>query len=316
MGIACLLSFAWRISQINETDMGFQRYPHLTIPTLGLHLALSLSSLEFKIPNQRIKEGSRIWPEYRLHSIVFACRSIFAIALYWYEQQFHTAGEEPMYAISAIIVLATMAAADLSTASQSRHASKSIRDLDISRVTSYFFSVCQFYATAGVLFGLRRSTIQFLNVFVVQLNPFLMTLRRKNLISHKATVTIYGLMLVFGVLTVGNEYMRYGSAMLRTISCVGNIAILWRMVPLGHVLPSSVARILQNKYLIWSALAVAVNYYLRPLAYQEVSMQRHLAYSCGMIAVFVNGYYKCRADSYSHGCENEVDDKKLNVKVA
>lgn len=156
--------------------MGFRSRPRWTVPTLLLHLALSLSSLEFRIPSQRIKEGSRIWPEYRLHSVVFAARSLAAMALYWYEQAHGIT--EPCYPISAVLVLATMAAADLSTASQ-MHQSKSIRDLDIARATRYFFTVCQFYASAGVLMGVRRYTIQFLNVWIVQLNPFLMTLRRK-----------------------------------------------------------------------------------------------------------------------------------------
>ena len=162
-----MLSFIWRIGQINKTDMGFITYPQLTIPTLTLHLMLSLTSFQFLIPNRRIKEGSRIWPEYRYHSLVFVSRSLLAMLLYWYEQ--HNNISEPLYIGNVIIVLATMLAADASSFSQKQYASKSIRQLDISRVTSYFFSVCQFYATAGVLFGVRRFTIQFLMVFVVQL---------------------------------------------------------------------------------------------------------------------------------------------------
>jgi hypothetical protein len=66
LGILCLIHFAWRFSMVGaDSDMGFKTYPHLTIPAICLHLLLSLSSLEFKIPEKRIKEGSRIWPEYR-----------------------------------------------------------------------------------------------------------------------------------------------------------------------------------------------------------------------------------------------------------
>jgi hypothetical protein len=66
LGILCLVHFAWRFSMVGaDSDMGFKTYPRLTIPAICLHLLLSLSSIEFKIPAKRIKEGSRIWPEYR-----------------------------------------------------------------------------------------------------------------------------------------------------------------------------------------------------------------------------------------------------------
>lgn len=229
------------------------------------------------------------------------------MALYWYEEYFGI--DPPMYQASVLIVLATMAAADWATASQ-KHQSKSIRDLDISRVTSYFFSVCQFYATAGVLFGVRRYTIQFLNVFVVQLNPFLMTLRRKNLISHYLTVTIYGCMLIFGFTVCVYEYTRFGISMLRTVAAVGNIAILWRT---NSVLPfsKSVRNILQNKYLIWTVLGVAVQY-LRPLATQEMSFQRRILYTTGMALVILNGYVKCTSPHYSSN--DTTDNTQQPVK--
>jgi hypothetical protein len=214
------------------------------------------------------------------------------MALYWYEDTFH---KEPFYYASVLIVLLSMAGADLSTYSQ-KHTSRSIRELDISRVTSYFFSVCQFYATAGVLFGVRRHTIQFLNVFVVQLNPFLMTLRRKNLISHWATVTIYGFLLVVGFLICLYEYTRFGVSMLRTVAAVGNWAILWRTSSLP--ISQSMRKIVQNKYLIWTVLGIATQY-LRPLAVQEMSSVRKVIYSAGFALVILNGYWKCTSKHYS-----------------
>jgi hypothetical protein len=309
LGVLCLLSFVWRLTQVNETDMGFYTRPHLTIPTLILHLLLSTTSFIFRIPNRRIKEGSRIWPEYRYHSMVFVCRSILALLLYWYEQ--HTNAAKPFYIASVIIVLLTMLAADAATFSQEQYASNSIRQLDISRMTSYFFSVCQFYATAGVLFGVRRYTIQFLMVFVVQLNPFLMTLRRKNLISHYATVSIYGFMLVFGSVICIYEYTRYGIAMLRTVAFVGNVAVVWRtsLIPLKGRLRT----IVQNKYLIWTALGILVQY-IRPYALmQEISMQRNMVYTSSMVAVVVNGYVKCNSNDYSFGTTNDSSVNGTNV---
>jgi hypothetical protein len=65
LGILCLLSFLWRYAHVGSSDMGFLSHPQYTIPTLTLHLMLTLSAFEFKIPARRIKDGTRIWPEYR-----------------------------------------------------------------------------------------------------------------------------------------------------------------------------------------------------------------------------------------------------------
>jgi hypothetical protein len=46
-----------------------------------LHAGLSWSSLLFHIPAKRNKSNPMIWPEFRWHSICFACRSF--VAMYW-----------------------------------------------------------------------------------------------------------------------------------------------------------------------------------------------------------------------------------------
>lgn len=292
-----------------DSDMGFRSKPHMTIPTLCLHMILSLSSLDFKIPHRRIAEGSRIWPEYRLHSIVFAVRSLATIALYWYEDRVSTS-KQPNYHWNALLVMLTMAMADLSTLSQ-KSPSKTIRDLSVPLVTSYFFSVCQFYATAGVLMGVRRYTIQFLNVIIVQINPFLMTLRRKNLLSHFWTVAIYGFLLVFGLSISILEYTRgeAGISRLRTVAFCGNLAILWRTSSSCStllLLPKGVCTVLQNKYLIWSVLAILSDKMLRSMSeIPEISAQRHAIYTTSFVLVFLNGYVKCTAKNY-------CDDQSIN----
>jgi hypothetical protein len=287
--------------------MGFRSHPQLTVPTLLLHLLLNLTSFVFSIPHRRIKEGSRIWPEYRLHSLVFASRSLAAMLLYWYERT--STPMEPYYWGSVIIVLLTLAAADLSTASVQQYASKSIRELDISRATRYFFTVCQFYATSGVLFGVRRYTLQFLNVLVVQVNPFLFTLRRKNLISHAAAVTIYGILLIFGFTVCVYEYTSTGGVVLmRTVAFIGNLAIVWRTSSLFWLFPPVWRRLAQNKYLIWAALGVLAQF-MRPYALmRDVSLSRQLMYTCSMMAVLLNGYIKCRARNYEDD-GNAMQDK-------
>jgi hypothetical protein len=69
LGVLVLGIIIWRFVMVIvdfDSDMGFASHPNWTFPTLLVHLALNLSSLQFKIPKQRIKDGGRIWPEYRL----------------------------------------------------------------------------------------------------------------------------------------------------------------------------------------------------------------------------------------------------------
>ena len=199
IGISCLISYVYRFSQIGPTDMGFG----VTLGTLlviAMHTSLSVSSLIFRIPHARIKSGYRIWPEYRIHSIVFACRSLVGMLLTWWELK---TGREPNYLLNAAICLGTLGAADLGSRVVggplgSKGRSSTIQDLEAGPGTRFFFSALQFHATMGCMLGVRRFSTQFIYVWIIQFNAFLMTLRRKNLASHSILVTTYGLMLVFG----------------------------------------------------------------------------------------------------------------------
>ena len=89
LGLPCLAHFLFRTLSVPLRpfeDMGFVA-SKLTAIFIVWHLLLSVSSLIFKIPKMRIKEGSRIWPEFRLHSIVFACRSLACMGLIWAEKR-------------------------------------------------------------------------------------------------------------------------------------------------------------------------------------------------------------------------------------
>lgn len=136
LGILCLLSFIWRLAHVGTSDMGFLSHPHLTIPTVCLHLMLTASAFEFKISARRIKDGTRIWPEYRMHAMVFLCRSVAVIVMYWCETQH---GLKRHYDINLAIVLASMAAADLCSASVGKeYQSNSVRDIDTHLLSCTF----------------------------------------------------------------------------------------------------------------------------------------------------------------------------------
>jgi hypothetical protein len=195
LGVTCLLSYLWHFVRVGEGDMGFTN-TYSTPMVIALHLLLSVSSIIFRIPAKRIVSGYRIWPEYRLHSIMFACRSLACMLLTWVEAQ---QGWAPEYRANAVICLATIAAADLSSYMVGPAGrSSTIRDLEAGPATHFFFSAMQFHATMGCMLGVRRYSTQFIYVWIIQFNAFLMTLRRKNLAGHTALVTTYGFMLAFG----------------------------------------------------------------------------------------------------------------------
>ncbi|CAB9529655.1 expressed unknown protein [Seminavis robusta] len=266
LGFACLLSYAFRFARAGaEQDMGFATHPEWTIPTILLHLSLNLSSLEFKIPTQRITtDGGRIWPQYRLHSLVFLSRSLAClVANHWRRQQ--TDSDKSI--LHLWIVLGTMAAGDWASNSVGKHRSNSIRDLKGPVLVKYYFSLTQFLATAMTLvLGWKpRSSVHFYFCFVIQLTAFLMTLRRKHLVSHGINIVLYALLLGVGIAVAMNEcrilYPDSLLTFLEIVALVGFTAALWRMGPW----PNIVRPIINNKYMIWTAVYFFSGNYLRPV---------------------------------------------------
>tara|TARA_B110001452_G_scaffold34290_1_gene26457 strand:+ start:8665 stop:9663 length:999 start_codon:yes stop_codon:yes gene_type:complete len=243
LGLACLLSYVVRFAQVGPRDMAFGADGGTAL-TIAMHTLLSVSSLIFKIPFKRIAGGYRIWPEYRLHSIIFACRSLAGMALTWYELRH---GAEANYWANMAIVVGTLAAADLASWSVGEGGrSSTIRDLEAGPATHFFFSAMQFYATMGCMLGIRRFSVQFLYVFIIQFNAFLMTIRRKNLLPHGVLVTTYGAMLAFGFVVASYEHHRLG--MVCMINALSNVAAVARI---GFGVP---------KYALWLGMGLATQY--------------------------------------------------------
>ena len=291
LGILVLISFAWRLSQVGASDMGFATHPAWTVPTLVLHLLLNVSAFGFDIPPKRIESGYRIWPEYRIHSLVFLCRALATMTIMWFEDQYVI--QPPNYWLNYIVVLASMAAADAGSWSCGPYQSHSIRNLPVPNYVRYFFSVAQFYATAGILLGLRqRWTIPFVQVMIVQGNAFLMTVRRKNLVGQRVLVGIYGVGLVVGMFLTAHEYLWVGIDALCMAVVLANLATLLR---LGPTLP----RFLKNKYVMWTLLGYFCGK-LRPLIIEDreseailSSVQVRLLSLASCVGVILLGRYNC-----------------------
>lgn len=273
LGLACLLSFAWRLSigghSWGEADLAFASHPKLTLPTICLHLLLNVSSLLFQIPPRRIKSGFRIWPEYRLHSLVFTCRSLAFLGLLWYKDTF--AGKESflgqeernIYVCNLFIVLATMASADWSSRRSAGSTSGFARQLQVPHPVKYIFSVLQIHATTGCLLQKDRYSMHFVFIMIIQVNAFLMTLRRKNLAGHYPLVSVYGIMLTLGYGIGLHELWRVGVKGTTTTLIVANVATLMRLGP-RHAMPPLWGW-LQSKYVMWPCMHVLFTSLLYPI---------------------------------------------------
>lgn len=298
LGILCLISYIWRLSQWGpERDMAFATHPHYTLPTILLHLLLNLSSFEFKLPPRRIDSGYRIWPEYRAHSLVFLCRSLATMLLTYFEKMYNMT---PNYWINLVIVLVTMAAADTGS-SLTDHQSGFSRKLQVPNMVKYYFSVAQLWATTGIIYGIRRYSVQLLYCLIIQINAFLMTLRRKNLAGHYLLVSVYGFLLVAGILTCTAELFIWDGWKAVLIFCIAaNTASVIRLSP--KKIP-----LMDNKYLMWIVIACFVSSMRQK--FEEVGISMISMATISMMAMVSMGFYNSK-----HGYRNSSSPSQEKVK--
>ena len=293
-GILVLLSYIYRLYQCcisTESDMGFASHPQYTIPTILLHFSLNATSFIFKIPNKRISSGYRIWPEYRLHSFIFLCRNLACMLLFYMERTFkYYDNDTELHYMNIIIILGTMAAADISSYSFGpNHTSGFARELDVPAMIKYFFSMAQLGATAMILHGQRRYTMHFIMIIIIQGNAFLMTVRRKNLASHTVLTSIYGIALFGAGIMAYMEYSRANVNIRRAVALIGFTATILRTGP--RCIPG-LSIIQNNKYLLWTSMYILHETYIRPYLDVEMSTARVALNVLPTFAVIALGYYK------------------------
>ena len=106
LGVSCLTHFIYQyVCLLKYGHMDFMDNPYTPLLLL-LHCCLSLSSFIFRVPLNRHKGAPMIYKEFRLHSIVFALRSIACAFCFYYKTNL---------LVNILIVNLTMILADLST---------------------------------------------------------------------------------------------------------------------------------------------------------------------------------------------------------
>jgi len=192
MGVACLGNFFYRYWLVIVYGNMFL-YSPAGIYSIALHALLSLSSLVFHVPSNRIQGKPMIYPEMRLHTIVFTMRSVLCCLTYYFSYS--------QYTRMAIIFL-TMMSADLVTYICNRDGSNgtTIRNMpydpNVSEETKEAVKLMNSRMQIGAtLFMLGNIDSAFFPMFAIQLSALLSTLVRKSIISANMWHIVYALSL-------------------------------------------------------------------------------------------------------------------------
>lgn len=188
LGITSFIHFLYRFFQIYKNGQAGINDTNVHYVVL-LHGLLSISSLMFKIPSNRVKKQPMIYPEFRLHSILFAVRSL--LVMLFFDNIF----------LRTCIVIGTLIGADIVTYFLKKDTT--MRGMPFSdkvpmgfrKNLNTFYSVSQVMATMNTM---RSPNIDspFMILFPIQIAAFLMTCVRKGLIGADGWHILYTISLL------------------------------------------------------------------------------------------------------------------------
>jgi hypothetical protein len=192
LGAIVLCNYIYRFYLLITTrDMNLNNHHSMMI--LLFHPLLSLSSLFFKISNTRNRKIPIIYPEFRLHNIIFALRSVLCCySFYFFQNQVIYLSGKPIrldVICNMCICMLTMKSADMvtnyykkitpSTTTMRNMPYDELMEENKLKNLKKLYSYMQFYATYYMLGNINSA---FTPMFAIQLSSFLMTLVKKNII--------------------------------------------------------------------------------------------------------------------------------------
>ncbi len=187
LGVICLTHFVVRF--YNLFVYGDMLFLDSIVDYLFLfcHFLLSMSSFMFAIPSNRVKSMIVIWPEFRVHSILFASRSLACIFCSYVMYSIHH-----VRLACGVIVLLTMVAADMVTEHYKVNNTTMrgmswpnlfpLNNLYYQKAHNFFYSFSQIGATLSMITG-NYPDHPFMMLLPIQIAPFLSTLVKKGIIS-------------------------------------------------------------------------------------------------------------------------------------
>lgn len=240
LGVLVLSHIFYRMNLIIKLgDSGLSTSPW-TPYWMVIHTFLHVSSFQFRLPSKRNRTYNIIWPEFRLHSMIFAYRSIISVLLMWMGGYWN-------HALRGPLVLGTMVAADAVSKWHAQDTTMRANPYPTGTSQEFilwhnrFYSVSQFGATMGIMF--RGVDSAFLALLPIQTAPFLMTLVKKGILNQAEWHILYTVALltnwIHALFGQGNDG--------NTVSTVAYQAILWSAV-------AARLRYRINKYAIWGTV--------------------------------------------------------------
>lgn len=252
LGGLILLHFLYRYFLYFRYGSMFFSRP-LDLFLINLHGVLSISSLLFHIPSLRNPLKPMIYPEFRLHSILFALRSIFVCNIYYYQLSSY-------YVI--FTCFGTMMSADIITFFYNWNGKngntmrnmpfESKIDFNLQMEVIQMHSIMQIGATSFMLGNIETA---FSPLFAIQLAAFLMTMVRKSIISTTMWHAIYSLSLWINIgfyNSLSTEYLILQQVMVHSFQNI--------------FFPNRV-----NKYLAWSIMFGIYSLYVSKIGLGNIS---------------------------------------------
>jgi hypothetical protein len=278
LGISCFIHFVYQFhhlitfGKMNLIDNNYAPFLFM------LHGLLSLSSFIFRVPLNRHRGAPMIYKEFRLHSIVFALRSVFCGLAFYYKLDL-------VYNI--IIINLTMILADISTYKYKAETKtmrgmpfgSDIKESDKKAVTEMHSSQ-QFGATMYMVINIEGA---FGPLLAIQLGAFLMTLVRKSIISEVDWHRIYALSLWLNIFV----YWSFANDINLAFYAIWGIY----MFHYGRIVLNF------NKYLVWNLILFMIytldNAFNEPIILEEY--KKTLFINTVIVLYLVNNIYKTRA---------------------
>lgn len=204
LGSICLMNFIYRFYLYfcygnMKLDNTFALF------LISVHGLLSLTSLIFHIPSIRNPSKPMIYPEFRLHSIIFALRSVVICFQYYYRLN---------YTYMILTCFSTMISADVISYMYKEKNGKTMRNMPFDKnipvekqnEITFMHSIMQIGATTYMLGNIDTA---FSPLLAIQLAAFLMTLVRKSIIDAMTWHSIYSLTLWINILLYLREKVEF-----------------------------------------------------------------------------------------------------------
>jgi hypothetical protein len=245
LGTICLLHYGYRYYLLLTTGT-MDLHSDSAYVMVGIHGLLSVSSMIFHIPYNRIRSAPMIYPEYRLHSIIFALRSVICYYLTYYNLS------KTYHGITCVI---TMIGADIVTnlyPSGTTTMRQMPFDNTIDEDTQHKIIVMQSTHQIGAtLFMFGNADSCFSPMFAIQFAALLMTLVRKSIITTVQWHILYNMSLAINILCYYSVPMHFITAKL----IFANVFYYWRFTSNRNNL------IIGNKYIGWICIILVMKYY-------------------------------------------------------